>query len=68
MPSSAASDVYKRQGYYTTNAALFIYRKAFQAYDMGYASAVAAILFIIVFLLTLLQLWSQKKWVVYDYE
>ena len=35
---------------------------------MGYASAVAAILFIIVFLLTLLQLWSQKKWVVYDYE
>lgn len=34
----------------------------------GYASAVAAILFIIVFLLTLLQLWSQKKWVVYDYE
>ena len=36
--------------------------------DMGYASAVAAILFIIVFLLTLLQLWSQKKWVVYDYE
>ena len=55
-------------GYYTTNAALYIYRKAFQAYDMGYASAVAAILFIIVFLLTLLQLWSQKKWVVYDYE
>ena len=36
--------------------ALYIYRKAFQAYDMGYASAVAAILFIIVFLLTLLQL------------
>ena len=26
-------------GYYTTNAALYIYRKAFQAYDMGYASA-----------------------------
>lgn len=55
-------------GYYTTNAALYIYRKAFQSYNMGYASAIAALLFVLVFLLTLLQLWSQNHWVNYDYE
>ena len=47
---------------------MFIYEKAFQSYDMGYASSVAALLFIAVFILTALQLYLQKKWVNYDYE
>ncbi len=55
-------------GYYTTNAALYIYRKAFKSYDMGYAAAISTILFIAVFVLTLIQLRLQKKWVNYDYE
>ena len=55
-------------GYYTTNAALYLYRKAFQSYDMGYAAAIASVLFVIVLIFTLIQLWSQKKWVVYDYD
>jgi len=33
---------------------------------MGYASAVAWILFIIILILTLLQLWGSKKWVYYE--
>jgi len=52
----------------TRTVAMFIYEKAFQSYDMGYASSVAALLFIAVFILTALQLYLQKKWVNYDYE
>jgi multiple sugar transport system permease protein len=33
---------------------------------MGYASALAWILFLIVFILTALQLWSSKRWVHYE--
>lgn len=52
----------------TRTVAMFIYEKAFQSYDMGYASAVAALLFLAVFTLTALQLYWQKGWVNYDYE
>ncbi len=52
----------------TRTVALFIYEKAFQAYDMGYASAVAALLFVVIFIMTAVQMKIQKKWVVYDYE
>ena len=55
-------------GYYTTNATLYIYRKAFKSYEMGYASAIASVLFLAVFALTLIQLRMQRRWVVYDYE
>lgn len=55
-------------GYYTTNATLYIYRKAFKSYDMGYASAISSVLFLAVFLLTTAQLRLQRRWVVYDYE
>ena len=48
----------------TRTVAMFIYEKAFQSYDMGYASSVAALLFIAVFILTALQLYLQKKWVI----
>lgn len=52
----------------TTTASLYIYQKAFNSYEMGYASAIAACLFILVFALTAVQMKLQSKWVVYDYE
>jgi multiple sugar transport system permease protein len=55
-------------GYFTTNATLYIYRKAFKSYEMGYSAAISTILFIAVFVLTTVQQWLQKRWVVHDFE
>lgn len=44
---------------------LYIYDKAFRNFDMGYASAIAWVLFAIVMVLTLIAFWSSKKWVFY---
>jgi multiple sugar transport system permease protein len=46
--------------------AYYLFQKAFQYFSMGYASAMAWILFLIVLLLTLLQLQFSKKWVYYE--
>ena len=46
--------------------ALHLFRKAFQYFSMGYASAMAWVLFLIVLGLTGLQLWVSKRWVHYD--
>jgi len=46
----------------------YIYQNAFQYLKMGYASALAWILFAIILVLTLLQLWGSKKWVYYEDE
>jgi multiple sugar transport system permease protein len=46
--------------------AYYLFRQAFQYFRMGYASALAWILFLIVLILTLTQLWLSKKWVHYD--
>lgn len=43
----------------------YIYRKAFEQFQMGYASALAWVLFVVVFILTAIQLWLGKKWVHY---
>lgn len=47
---------------------LYLYQKAFQQFKMGYASAMAWILFVIVMLLTVLLLSSSKRWVYYEGE
>lgn len=47
---------------------LYLYQKAFQQFKMGYASAMAWILFIIIMALTLLLLWSSRRWVYYEGE
>lgn len=47
---------------------LYLYRKAFQQFEMGYASALAWILFSIILALTLLVLKSSKLWVYYEGE
>lgn len=44
---------------------LYIYDEAFESFDMGYASAIAWVLFAIIMVLTLIAFWSSKKWVFY---
>jgi multiple sugar transport system permease protein len=44
---------------------LYIYRQAFQFFNMGYASAMAWILFIIILILTIMVVRSQRFWVFY---
>lgn len=43
-----------------------IYERGFVFMNMGYASAEAVLLFLIIVFITALQFWSQKKWVYYD--
>lgn len=45
---------------------LYIYRNGFRYFDMGYASALAWVLFIIVLLLTILQFGLARRWVYYE--
>ncbi len=50
-----------------TNTLVFnIYRYAFQFFQMGYAAAMAWVLFAIIFVVTLVQFRYQKRWVHYD--
>jgi oligogalacturonide transport system permease protein len=44
---------------------LYIYEAAFKKFDMGYASALAWILFAIIMVLTLIAFWSSRHWVYY---
>jgi multiple sugar transport system permease protein len=44
----------------------YIYNYAFQFFKMGYAAAIAWILFLIVFVLTVVQFRFQSRWVNYD--
>ncbi|WP_026486281.1 carbohydrate ABC transporter permease [Caldanaerobius polysaccharolyticus] len=43
----------------------YLYQNAFQYFRMGYASALAYVLFFIIFVITLIQFIFQKKWVIY---
>lgn len=53
-------------GYATTTLVYYIYEYAFQFFKMGYAAAMAWILFAIVFVLTVVQFRVQSRWVHYD--
>ena len=50
----------------TAVLSLYIYRQAFRFYNMGYASAAAWVMFIIIFIVTLVQMRGQRKWVTYE--
>ncbi|WP_289136994.1 carbohydrate ABC transporter permease [uncultured Brevibacillus sp.] len=54
----------------TNNASLVLmllmFRQGFSFYKMGYASAIAWVLFLILLVITLIQFKLQKKWVHYD--
>lgn len=45
--------------------AVYIYKLAFRNYRMGYSSAVAMIMFVVIFMITLIQLRQQRKYVTY---
>ncbi len=48
--------------------AFYLFNNAFRYMKMGYASALAWVLFAIILALTVLQLWLSKKWVHYESE
>lgn len=50
----------------TATLGFAIYTNGFQNYQMGYASALAWVMFLIIMALTGLQFWLQRKWVHYD--
>ncbi len=52
----------------TTLISLLVYNNAFKTYEMGLASAMAWIMFIIVMTFTIIAFISQKHWVYYDDE
>ncbi len=47
---------------------LYLYRKAFLIFQMGYASAIAWILFVIILVFTLVQFAVARRWVYYEYD
>lgn len=50
----------------TTTMVLYMYERGFEAYQMGYASAIAWILFLIILVLTVLQFRVRRRWVFYE--
>ncbi|MGN6127743.1 MAG: carbohydrate ABC transporter permease [Humibacter sp.] len=50
----------------TLTIMLYLYQTAFTNNELGYASAIATILFLIIAVFTLLQIWGQRRWVHYD--
>lgn len=49
-------------GQATTTLVQYIYTQSFRNYRMGYGSAAALVLFLIIFIVTLIQFHGQKKW------
>ena len=45
---------------------LYVFRQAFRFFSMGYASALAWVLFVIIFVLTYLLVRSSDRWVYYE--
>jgi multiple sugar transport system permease protein len=50
----------------TLTMVLLVYRKAFQNFHFGYASSIAWVLFVIIFLFSLLVFRSSDRWVYYE--
>lgn len=50
----------------THTVVMYIYNQGFQFFKMGYAAAVAWVLFLIIFVLTILQWRYQRRWVHYE--
>jgi len=50
----------------TSVIAFYIYREAFTFYRMGTANAAAWIMFALIFVVTMIQMHGQKKWVTYE--
>lgn len=50
----------------TSTIVMYIYKNGFEFFKMGYAAAIAWVLFAVIFLITVLQMKIQKRWVHYD--
>lgn len=50
----------------TQSIVMYFYRNAFELGNKGYASAVAMLLFVLIMIITVIQMVLQKKWVHYD--
>jgi multiple sugar transport system permease protein len=46
--------------------ALYLYRRAFETYEMGYASAMAWVMLVVVAMLTAIVFWTSSHWVYYE--
>ncbi len=46
--------------------ALYLYKRAFETYEMGYASAMAWVMLVVVAILTAIVFWSSSRWVYYE--
>ena len=46
--------------------AYYLFNSAFRYFEMGYASALAWVLLLIILFLTLLQIWGSRRWVHYE--
>ena len=51
---------------YTDSLIVYFYRNAFMYSKKGYASAIAVLLFVIIMIISMIQMKLQKKWVIYD--
>jgi multiple sugar transport system permease protein len=49
----------------TNTIIMYVYQAGFKFFRMGYASALSAILFVIVLAITIIQNWSSRRWVHY---
>ena len=54
--------------YATLFYVLYLFRQAFEEFRMGYASAMAWVLFVILLAFTGIQFWQAKRWVHYEGE
>jgi len=52
--------------YSTLTVVLLIYQRGFETFEMGYASAIAYLLFAIILVLTIFQFRGQSRWVHYE--
>lgn len=53
-------------GIATNTIVMYIYNQGFQFFQMGYAAAIAWVLFIAIFIITLVQMRLQRRWVHYE--
>lgn len=47
----------------TVTAVMYLYQTGFQAFQIGYASTIALVVFAVIMLVTVLQFWGSRKWV-----
>lgn len=50
----------------TTTLVVYLYQHGFQGFEMGYASAIAWVLFLIIMVMTFIQFRAQRRWVHYE--